>query len=61
MELRQLKTFRTVATLQSFNEAARVLKYAQSTVSEQIKGLENDLAKKTGKIITKVLIVPKGY
>jgi DNA-binding transcriptional LysR family regulator len=43
MELRQLKTFRTIATLHSFNQAAKVLDYAQSTVSEQIKALENDL------------------
>jgi DNA-binding transcriptional LysR family regulator len=43
MELRQLKTFRTVATLHSFNQAAAVLNYAQSTVSEQIKALETDL------------------
>jgi len=43
MELRQLKTFRTVANLNSFQQAAQVLHYAQSTVSEQIKGLEADL------------------
>lgn len=43
MEFRQLKTFRTVATLQSFNQAAKVLHYAQSTVSDQIRGLETDL------------------
>lgn len=43
MELRQLKTFRAVAHLNSFQEAARVLHYAQSTVSEQIKSLESDL------------------
>lgn len=43
MELRQLKTFRTVASLQSFNQSAKVLNYAQSTVSDQIRGLENDL------------------
>ncbi len=43
MELRQLKTFRTVAHLNSFQQAAQVLHYAQSTVSEQIKGLEADL------------------
>jgi DNA-binding transcriptional LysR family regulator len=43
MELRQLKTFRVVATLQSFNKAALALNYAQSTVSEQIKSLENNL------------------
>jgi len=43
MELRQLKTFRTVATLLSFNRAADVLNYAQSTISVQIKALEEDL------------------
>lgn len=43
MELRQLKTFRTVATLRSFHQAANVLHYAQSTVSEQIRTLEEDL------------------
>jgi DNA-binding transcriptional LysR family regulator len=43
MELRQLKTFRTVATLLSFNRAADVLNYAQSTISAQIRALEEDL------------------
>lgn len=43
MDLRRLKTFRTVATLLSFNRAAEVLNYAQSTVSAQIRGLEEDL------------------
>ena len=43
MELRQLKTFLTVAHLNSFQQAAQVLYYAQSTVSEQIKMLEQDL------------------
>ncbi len=43
MELRQLKTFQTVATLLSFNRAAEVLNYAQSTISAQIKALEEDL------------------
>src|SRR5271157_2867771 len=43
MELRQLKTFQTVATLLSFNRAAEVLNYAQSTISAQIRGLEEDL------------------
>lgn len=46
MELRQLKTFRTVATLLSFNRAADVLNYAQSTISAQIRGLEEDLGVK---------------
>lgn len=43
MELRQLKTFRAVATLLSFNRAAEVLNYAQSTISAQIRALEEDL------------------
>lgn len=43
MELRQLKTFLTVAHLNSFQQAAQVLHLAQSTVSEQIKMLEQDL------------------
>lgn len=43
MELRQLKTFRTVASLRSFNKAAKILHYAQSTVSDQIRGLEEEL------------------
>jgi DNA-binding transcriptional LysR family regulator len=46
MELRQLRTFRTVATLLSFNRAAEALNYAQSTVSAQIRTLEEDLGVK---------------
>lgn len=42
MELRQLKTFLTVAQLLNFNRAGEVLNYAQSTVSAQIKALEED-------------------
>lgn len=55
MELQHLQTFRTVATLMNFNQAAEVLHYAQSTVSAQIKTLENALGimlfKRTGKSI----------
>jgi DNA-binding transcriptional LysR family regulator len=43
VELRHLKTFRTVAALNSFNRAADVLYYAQSTISEHIRSLEDDL------------------
>ena len=43
MELRQLKTFQTVAKLLSFNRAAEILNYAQSTVSAQIRSLEEEL------------------
>ena len=43
MEIRQLKTFQAVGQLLSFNRAARVLHYAQSTVSAQVKLLEEEL------------------
>jgi DNA-binding transcriptional LysR family regulator len=43
MELRELKTFQKVAILLSFDRAAEVLHYAQSTVSAQIKALEDEL------------------
>jgi DNA-binding transcriptional LysR family regulator len=43
MEIRQLKTFETVANLLSFNKAAKFLNYAQSSISAQIKALEDDL------------------
>lgn len=42
MELRQLKTFQMVARLLNFNRAAESLNYAQSTVSVQIKLLEDE-------------------
>ncbi len=45
MELRQLKTFKTVAQLLSFNRAAETLNYAQSTISAQIKALEEEFEK----------------
>lgn len=43
MELQRLETFRTVATLMNFNRAAEVLNYAQSSISAQIKALENEI------------------
>ncbi len=43
MNLQQLKTFRTAATLLNFNRTAKVLNYAQSTVSAQIKALEEEV------------------
>jgi DNA-binding transcriptional LysR family regulator len=45
MELRQLKTFTTVAQLLSFNRAAQALNYAQSTISTQIRLLEEEFGK----------------
>jgi DNA-binding transcriptional LysR family regulator len=43
MDIRQLSTFHKVATLLSFTRAASELKYAQSTVTAQVKGLEMSL------------------
>lgn len=43
MELRQLKYFCKTAELLSFSEAARALFITQSTLSQQIKQLENEL------------------
>lgn len=43
MDFRLIKTFDLVASLMSFNRAAKVLHCTQSTVSAQIKSLEEDL------------------
>lgn len=43
MEIRNLKTFLQVAERKSFTKAAEALNYTQSTVSTQIKQLENEL------------------
>src|SRR5512146_3012847 len=43
MDLQRLQTFRTVATLMNFNQAADILHYSQSAVSAQIKGLEEQI------------------
>ncbi|MEV7398898.1 LysR family transcriptional regulator [Streptomyces sp. NPDC091267] len=43
MDIRQLVTFHKVATLLSFTRAASELKYAQSSVTAQIKSLELSL------------------
>lgn len=45
MNLQQLRTFRTVATLMNFNQAARQLNYAQSSISAQIKTLEREIGR----------------
>lgn len=43
MDIRQLTTFQRAATLLSFSRAAAELNYAQSSVTGQIRGLENSL------------------
>ena len=43
MELRQLKYFKEACEWQNFSEAARVLHISQSTLSQQIKQLEDEL------------------
>ncbi|MGN8648060.1 LysR family transcriptional regulator [Gracilibacillus sp. HCP3S3_G5_1] len=43
MELRQLKTFRTVASTLNFSRAADALNYVPSNVTMQIKALEEEL------------------
>lgn len=43
MELRQLKYFKAACELENFSEAARSLHISQSTLSQQIKQLEEEL------------------
>jgi DNA-binding transcriptional LysR family regulator len=43
MDILRLKTFKTAATLLNFNRTADALNYSQSTVSAQIKSLEDEI------------------
>ena len=43
MDIHRLKTFKTAATLLNFNRTADLLNYSQSTVSAQIKSLEEEI------------------
>jgi DNA-binding transcriptional LysR family regulator len=43
LDLRELKTFRVVATEKSFTRAANLLHYAQSSVTAQVQRLEEEL------------------
>jgi DNA-binding transcriptional LysR family regulator len=61
MELRQLKTFVTVADLASFTKASEALNLAQSSVSAQVRALEADLDLKLfDRIGRRVLITDAG-
>jgi DNA-binding transcriptional LysR family regulator len=61
MEFRQLKTFRVVADLLSFTRAAERLYMAQSSVSAQIRGLEQELdVKLFDRIGRRVLLTDAG-
>ncbi|WLR52504.1 LysR family transcriptional regulator [Bacillus tianshenii] len=46
MDLKSLKTFKLIASTGSFQRAAEELNYDQSTVTMQIKKLEDDLGMK---------------
>lgn len=43
MDIHRLRTFKTAATLLNFNRTADVLNYSQSTVSAQIRSLEDEI------------------
>ncbi len=61
MELRQLNTFRAVADHESFTRAAQILHMAQSSVSAQIKSLEQELSVRLfDRIGRRVLITEAG-
>lgn len=61
MELRQLKTFRVVAENLSFSKAAEQLYMAQSSVSAQIKAIEEELGIKLfDRIGRRVLLTDAG-
>ncbi|EQB8890639.1 LysR family transcriptional regulator [Listeria monocytogenes] len=61
MDLKNLLTFKTILETGSFQEAARKLNYAQSTVTTQIQQLEQELQVKLfDKIGRKMLLTSAG-
>ena len=61
MYVKQLESFLSVARLLSFGEAARTLNYSQSTISEQIRALEEYLGTKLfERIGRKVFLTEQG-
>lgn len=57
MDLGKLKTFRMAAVLLNFNKAAEVLNIAQSTVSTQIRSLEDELGELLFKRVHKKIML----
>ena len=61
MLVKHLESFLNVARLLNFGEAARILNYSQSTISEQIRGLEEYLGTKLfERIGRKVFLTEQG-
>jgi len=61
MYVKHLETFLTVARLLNFGETAQMLNYSQSTISEQIRGLEEYLgAKLFERIGRKIFLTEQG-
>jgi len=61
MYMKHLESFLAVARLLNFGEAARTLNYSQSTISEQIRGLEEYLGTKLfERIGRKVFLTEQG-
>src|SRR5260221_2491869 len=62
MELRYLQTFRTVARVLSVIQAAAVLHYAQSSVSDHLHALEDEVGVKLFDRLGKRLVLTQlGY
>lgn len=62
MEIRNLKTFIEVAERKNFTQAAEALNYTQSTVSSQIKQLEDELGVQLfERIYHNVALTERGY
>jgi DNA-binding transcriptional LysR family regulator len=57
VDLCKLKTFRTVGVFLNFNKAAKVLNCAQSTISSQIKSLEEEIGALLFKRIKKKVVL----
>lgn len=61
MDLHKLKTFKTVAAFLNFNRAAKNLNCAQSTISAQIKSLEEELGVPLfNRVKKRVFLTPAG-